>query len=184
MKVRKYLSETLTKRTYFIGISLSAKKAYKVIISNTSSCTCPDFEKHGSKLCCKHLLFVILHALKRINLVESLQNRYLTDAEITTLFQKAGKKVDEEFLQPKVENRNRNGNFLPKLQGVQSVPITVARKKLNGERYVFQLLEQACISSFPPWTNIKEPKSFTFQDTNKERAEEIASLLKLSVSNI
>ena len=87
----------LRNRKYIIGSSTLAKKVY-VFITNTPSCTCPDFQKQGKNVCCKHILFVVPHVLNAKNLIKTLQDRYMTAKELTLLFQAVDRKVPEEFM--------------------------------------------------------------------------------------
>ena len=70
-----------------------------VIDFHDCSCTCPDFQKQGKNVCCKHILFVVLHVLNGEHLIETLRYRYLTDKELPLLFQATGKIVPKEFMQ-------------------------------------------------------------------------------------
>ena len=38
--------------------------AYKVIICNVPSCTCPDYKKNSMLFSCKHIIFILLFVLK------------------------------------------------------------------------------------------------------------------------
>ena len=74
MNVKKQVIELKLKRKYITGSSTLAKQVYDVIITNTpiTSCTCPDFQKQGKNVCCKHIVFVVLYVLNGKPLIETL----------------------------------------------------------------------------------------------------------------
>lgn len=43
----------------------SGRAAFVVQVRNTLSCTCPDFQKNGAEISCKHLLFVLMFIAKQ-----------------------------------------------------------------------------------------------------------------------
>ena len=57
----------------------NGRKTYDVVICNTPSCTCPDFKKNGSKVHCKHILFVLITALGQEETNQTINERYIGD---------------------------------------------------------------------------------------------------------
>ena len=57
---------------------------YKVDICNTPTCTCPDFQKNGKFAYCKHILFVMIFAL-RVEDEDKLNARHIGDEDVKSL---------------------------------------------------------------------------------------------------
>jgi len=64
MKVKKVSAISSLKREYEVLGTSSGRRVYNVCFSNTPSCTCPDFQKHGMEVYGKHLLFIMMFVLK------------------------------------------------------------------------------------------------------------------------
>ena len=107
MKVRRSESVSNLKRVYHVTSSASGKKLYKVTISNTPCCTCPDFEKHGSKVVCKHIIFIFIHVLNGHDYEKLLQDRYLATEDIRNLFTNAGNDIPSRYQQEKAPKRQK-----------------------------------------------------------------------------
>ena len=63
-------------RLFEVSPSVYARSYYQVRICTQPSCSCPDFTRHGSKIFCKHILFVLLFGLD-ISDVDVLDQRLL-----------------------------------------------------------------------------------------------------------
>ena len=50
-------------RLFKVSSSVNARSYYQVRICTQPSCSCPDFTKYGSKVFCKHILFVFVFGL-------------------------------------------------------------------------------------------------------------------------
>ena len=111
MKIRKHTIVSKLKRTYKVASSTNGTKNYDVAICNIPSCTCADFKKNGKVVFCKHIVFLVTHVLSGSELMEALSNRYITDMELTQLFQKSGKDVLPKYLQEKSHCRKKK-NFM------------------------------------------------------------------------
>ena len=47
-------------KIFSVVSNASGKAKYKVKICNSPSCTCPDFQRYGTRVFCKHLLFALV----------------------------------------------------------------------------------------------------------------------------
>ena len=63
MKIGKVENVNLEHRLFEISSTESSRSFYKVRICTQPSCSCPDFNRYGSKVFCKHILFVLYFAL-------------------------------------------------------------------------------------------------------------------------
>ena len=72
VKVNKSPIINALKRSYLVPNSLTLRKAFNIEISTVQSCTCSDFPKNGHWVLCKHILFIVLHALNDKDLETSL----------------------------------------------------------------------------------------------------------------
>ena len=63
MKIRKAKIINSFKREYVVS-SATGKAQYVVSISNVPTCTCQDLQINGERVICKHIIFVLLNALK------------------------------------------------------------------------------------------------------------------------
>ena len=70
--------ETENERTYLIMGSTG--NVYTVIISNKSSCTCPDYRKRKKR--CKHIYFVLIRIMK----VENPEKKIFSNEELKEMF--------------------------------------------------------------------------------------------------
>ena len=107
LKVRKVRKVSQVKEQYHVTSSTSGKKLYEVVITNTPSCTCPDFQKCGSKVLCKHILFIVQIVLSSDNLEQQLTSRHLSDEDLKTLFPNAGDSVDSRYFQESAPAKKR-----------------------------------------------------------------------------
>lgn len=112
LKVRKVSAVNATKRMYTIASSSSGKTNYVVVICNTPSCTCPDNQRNGKKVFCKHIIFV-LNSVMEANESVFINGVSIADDSLKELFEKAPKKVPDVFLQP--------SNFKVQTQSVEDI---------------------------------------------------------------
>ena len=57
MKIRKIMAVSELEREYSVANSTNGKTTCLVTIAEISSCSCPDFEKNGRHVFCKHINF-------------------------------------------------------------------------------------------------------------------------------
>lgn len=107
MKIRDHKVVSTLKRIYKVSGSTSGRKTYMVEISNTPSCTCPDFQKQGAKVLCKHVLFVVLFVLSGDGMEIQLQDRYLCDADLRRIFDAAGKTIPPRYVQERAPAKTK-----------------------------------------------------------------------------
>ena len=86
-------------RKFIITSSLAGRTTYTIQITNTPSCTCPDFQKNGSRVHCKHLLFVLIFVLLVHDGSDILTSRFIGDDDVTLLLQHDH--VDDKYILPK-----------------------------------------------------------------------------------
>ena len=60
IKVRKQKIINTFKRELTIASGSNGKKNYNVVLTSNSSCSCPDYERNGSKVYCKHITCLLL----------------------------------------------------------------------------------------------------------------------------
>ena len=60
MKIRFVKKINIAKLTFAITSTINRHCSYNVSISNTLSCSCPEFKNNEAGVKCKHILFVIL----------------------------------------------------------------------------------------------------------------------------
>ena len=89
-----------------IASGSNGKKSYNVVLTSTSSCSCPDYEKNGWKVYCKHICLV-LYAWGNERFLTSLKERYFSEDDLKFLFR--NKDIPELYRQPQeVSKRPRN----------------------------------------------------------------------------
>ena len=64
MKIAEGKEVSVVERLYYVKNSSVGTTRFKVAISLSPSCTCPDFKKNGGATNCVHILFVLIFALK------------------------------------------------------------------------------------------------------------------------
>ena len=84
MKIRKIVRLSALKWQFQVIGTTSNKTLYKVDICNTPTCTCPDFQKNGKFVYCKHILFVMIFAL-RVEHEDKLNARHISDKDVKSL---------------------------------------------------------------------------------------------------
>ena len=84
MKIRKILRLSALKWQFQVIGTTSSKTLSKVDICNTPTCTCPDFQKNGKFVYCKHILFVMIFAL-RVEDEDKLNARHIGDEDVKSL---------------------------------------------------------------------------------------------------
>ena len=74
MKVANIVNVNAEHRLFEISSSESGRSCYQVRICSQPSCSCPDFGKQGSKIFCKHILFVLMFVLdvSDVNVLDTL----------------------------------------------------------------------------------------------------------------
>ena len=82
MKIRKIKAVSELEREYLVASSTNSKTAYLVPIP---SCSCPDFEKNGSYVFCKHIIFLLVHVLGNKQINKHLENQHLLRQVLTNL---------------------------------------------------------------------------------------------------
>ena len=100
-------------KIFSIVSSASGKAKYKVQICNSSTCTCPDFQRYGALVFCKHLLFVLVVVL---NIDENLckSAEFTGDEDLKIILQR---EVEPKFLLPVMNiNRRSREEYLGILQ--------------------------------------------------------------------
>ena len=107
MKIREHKVVAVLKRRYKVSSSTSGRKTYVVEISNAPSCTCPDFQKQGAKVLCKHVLFVVLFVLSGERMEIQLQDRYLCDADLRRIFDAAGETIPPRYFQERAPAKTK-----------------------------------------------------------------------------
>ena len=98
MKVSKSSIINAFKRSYLVSNSLTSRATFNVEISTVQSFTRSDFAKNGHLVLCKHILFIVLHALIGKDLETSLQIRFIEENDLRSLFDAAGKDIRHQFL--------------------------------------------------------------------------------------
>ena len=98
MKVRQvdYISQD--NRIFEVGSSSTARVPYQVRICSQPSCTCPDYNKNGDRVLCKHILFVLLFVLE-VTDIDALESLHYTNEQVLDFLSKT--EVDSQFFQAK-----------------------------------------------------------------------------------
>ena len=84
MKIRKIVKLSPLKWQFQVMGTTSGKTLYKVDICNTPTCTCPDFQKNGKFVYCKHIKFIITFAL-RVEDEDKLNAKHIGDEDVKSL---------------------------------------------------------------------------------------------------
>ena len=84
MKIRKIVRLSALKWQFQVIGTTSSKTLCKADISNTPTHTCPDFQKNGKFVYCKHILFVMIFAL-RVEDEDKLNARHIGDEDVKSL---------------------------------------------------------------------------------------------------
>ena len=106
MKIREHKVVAVLKRRYKVSSSTFGRKTYVIEISNTPSCTCPDFQKQGAKVLCKHVLLVLFVLLgERMEI--QLQDHYLCDADLRWIFDAAGETIPARYFQERAPAKTK-----------------------------------------------------------------------------
>ena len=84
MKIRKIVRLSALKWRFKVIGTTSSKTLYKVDICNTPTCTYPDFQKNGKFVYCKHILFVMIFAL-RVEDEDKLNAKHIGDEDVKSL---------------------------------------------------------------------------------------------------
>ena len=96
MKIKNIDKVNKLNRKFIITSSLAGRTTYTIQITNTPSCTCPDFQKNGSRV---HLLFVLIVVLLVHDGSDILTSRFIGDDDVTLLIQHDH--VDDKYILPK-----------------------------------------------------------------------------------
>ena len=96
-------------RLFEVSSSVNARSYYQVRICTQPSCSCPDFTRHGSKVFCKHILFVLLFGLD-ISYVDMLDTLAFQADKIDEILRKT--EIDPQFRKLKsTKGKNRGTNL-------------------------------------------------------------------------
>ena len=87
MKIRKIMDVSELKREYSLASSTNGKTTYLVTITEIPSCSCPEFEKNGRYVFCKHIIFLLVHVLGNIHINKHLEKRHLSRLVLTDFSQ-------------------------------------------------------------------------------------------------
>ena len=98
MKVNKSFITNALERSYLVSNSLTSRTAFIVEIITVQLCTCYDFAKNGTRVLCKHILFIVLHVLNGKDLEPSLLICFIEENDLRRLFDASGKDVKYQFL--------------------------------------------------------------------------------------
>lgn len=104
MTVRKHVKHTNRKMQLMVANSEKGRKSFEVMVTNTPSCTCRDFEINKSKSVCAHIIFAVCVVLGGSDLDESLKSRYLDDENLERII---SQNIDTSHLQKKKPRRSR-----------------------------------------------------------------------------
>ena len=91
-------------RLFEVASKISARSYYQVRIGTQPSCSCPDFNKFGSKVNCKHILFVLVFGLD-VTDVKLLDSRSFQADQIKEILMKTD--ISEEFKMGKRKKENQ-----------------------------------------------------------------------------
>ena len=90
-----------------IASGSNGKKSHNVALTSNSSCSCPDYERNGSKGYCKRIICLVLYVLGNERFLTLLKERYFSEDDLKVLFR--NKDIPELYRQPqKVLKRPRN----------------------------------------------------------------------------
>ena len=64
MKIHRVVKFSNLKQEFDVLSTNTSRVAYKVIICNVPSCTCPDYKKNGIPVSCKYIILIVLFMLK------------------------------------------------------------------------------------------------------------------------
>ena len=94
--VQKSITKNNSKHTYHVSSSSKGKVTYQVDICCSSSCTCPDYQKNGKEVYCKHILFLLKFVMQAD---ESLfKEKYISHGDIEKLMKPIKKEASKVFL--------------------------------------------------------------------------------------
>ena len=95
-------------RENIVSSSVNSRKSYTVQICSSPTCSCPDSQKNGLLVFCKHILFLLRCVLRINKSSELLKNRYFSDDDVTAWFYKNPiNAIDQQYVQ-KVEKSSCN----------------------------------------------------------------------------
>ena len=90
-------------RENIVSSSVNSIKSYTVQICSSPTCSCPDSQKNGLLVFCKHILFLLRCVLRINKSSELLKNRYFSDDDVIAWFYKNPiNGIDQQYVQ-KVE---------------------------------------------------------------------------------
>lgn len=104
VKIRQWKIINVIKREYTVSSSLGGKTNYLVTIGNVPSCCCPDFRKRGSKVLCKHIIFVSLYVLQ-LKDERRLPNTWIGNDDLKSVISSAPTNIPMLFNEPEVQKR-------------------------------------------------------------------------------
>ena len=92
----KILQESPLQRIYCIYNSSAL--SYRVVMSCSPSCTCPDYQKNGGKELCKHIIWTTMFVLGVPEDSHLMQQITLTRQELSTIFHNAPTRIPDNVL--------------------------------------------------------------------------------------
>ena len=111
MKIRKIVRLSALKWQFQVIGTRSSKTLYKVDISNTPTHTCPDFQKNGKFFYCKHMLFLMIFAL-RVEDEDKLNARNIGGEDVKSLL---ADNIDKRYIKADKPVRSRGSKDYAKL---------------------------------------------------------------------
>ena len=108
MKVANIVNVNAEHRLFEISSSESGRSCYQVRICSQPSSSCPDFGKQGSKVFCKHILFVLMFVLD-VSDVNVLDTLAFETEEIVHILHKTD--VDPQFKRNKSNKGTRRDRW-------------------------------------------------------------------------
>ena len=102
MKIGKVTNVNEAHRLYEVASTENARHFYQVRICTQPSCSCPDFNKQGSRVLCKHIFFVLIFILEVEDISKLDTNSFLHE-DLTNMLKTTG--VKAEFLKSKVNKK-------------------------------------------------------------------------------
>ena len=85
LKIRNIKGVSNTKREFSVCSSIKSRTNYLIQICSLPSCTCPDSQKNGMRVFCKHILFVLRYALQVDEEDTMLKAHYLPEEDVKAL---------------------------------------------------------------------------------------------------
>ena len=115
LKIRNIKDVSNTKREFAVCSSIKSRTNYVIQICSSPSCTCPDSQKNGMRVFCKHILFVLRYALQVDEEDTMLKARYLPEEDVKALLSnKPSNTINAAYIQ-KVKKSTRKKTDLQEI---------------------------------------------------------------------